>query len=215
MKRVGHGGASALAPANSLASFDAAAGLVDMIEFDVRAFRGELVLAHTLFHARILRCARLGDALRHLGLPRFAGIELNLDLKHGGCEAAVLDELRRHGMADRALLSSQRPEIVDRIRALDATVATGISVGGRMARRSCQWRDWRAQILDGVGRRRWDAVMAHHALVDASLVADVVGRAGELYAWTVHEARTMQRLRVLGLTGIAAADPKLFARAGA
>ena len=48
-QRIGHGGASALAPANTLASFDAAREIgIDMVEFDVRAWDGELVLAHTV-----------------------------------------------------------------------------------------------------------------------------------------------------------------------
>ena len=37
-QRIGHGGASALARANTLASFDAACEIgIDMVEFDVRA----------------------------------------------------------------------------------------------------------------------------------------------------------------------------------
>ncbi len=44
-ERIGHGGASALARANTLAAFDAAREVgVDWIEFDVRAHRGDLVL---------------------------------------------------------------------------------------------------------------------------------------------------------------------------
>jgi glycerophosphoryl diester phosphodiesterase len=51
-QRIGHGGASALAPANTLASFDAAVAVgIGHGEFDVRERRGELVLAHTIFHA--------------------------------------------------------------------------------------------------------------------------------------------------------------------
>jgi glycerophosphoryl diester phosphodiesterase len=66
-QRIGHGGASALAPANTLASFDAAVAVaIDMVEFDVRERRGELVLAHTIFHAARCRNVLLGDALAHL-----------------------------------------------------------------------------------------------------------------------------------------------------
>src|SRR5436309_11421231 len=91
-KRIGHGGASALAPANTLASFDAALEVgVDMIEFDVREWRGELVLAHTLLHARLPGKVRLSQALDHLSSARFDGIELNVDLKRTGCEPALLD----------------------------------------------------------------------------------------------------------------------------
>jgi len=70
-QRIGHGGASALAPANTLASFDAAVAVgIDMVEFDVRERRGELVLAHTTFHAARGGNALLGDALAHLRKAR-------------------------------------------------------------------------------------------------------------------------------------------------
>lgn len=46
-QRINHGGASPLAPANTLEAFDAVLDVgVDMVEFDVRGWRGELVLAH-------------------------------------------------------------------------------------------------------------------------------------------------------------------------
>ena len=50
---IGHGGASAIAPANTIASFDAArrAG-VDMIEFDVRPRGSRLLVAHLAPQAR-------------------------------------------------------------------------------------------------------------------------------------------------------------------
>jgi len=66
-QRIGHGGASALAPANTLTSFDAAVAVgIGLVEFDVRERHGELALAHTIFHAA--RCGNVlpGDALAHL-----------------------------------------------------------------------------------------------------------------------------------------------------
>ena len=44
-----------------------------MVEFDVREWRGELVLAHTTFHAARGGNVLLGDALAHLAGERFAG----------------------------------------------------------------------------------------------------------------------------------------------
>ena len=91
-ERIGHGGASAVVRGNTLASFDAALEIgVDMVEFDVRSWRGELVLAHTLLHARRSGVVRLHDALAHLTAPRFSDLGLNVDLKHVGVEAAVID----------------------------------------------------------------------------------------------------------------------------
>jgi glycerophosphoryl diester phosphodiesterase len=210
--RIGHGGASALAPANTLASFDAALDVgVDMIEFDVRASRGDLVLAHTVLHSRLGGGVRLREALAHLSSRRFASIELNVDVKHPGCEARLLQELDRAGLTERTLVSSQVSEVLDRMRALDPRVHLGISVGGRVARVSRRWRDWRDQVLAGLITGRWEALMAQHRLVDDRLLADVQNRAGSLYAWTVNERPSIDRLRALGVHGITTSDPRLFA----
>jgi len=211
-KRIGHGGASALAPANTLASFDAAREVgIDMVEFDVRAWNGELVLAHTIFHARRGANVRLSDALRHLSSRSFADLELNVDVKHPGCEASLLDRLRDAGLLERTLISSQVPDVVDRVRALEPRARVGISVGGRVARMSRRWRDWRAVALAGLHAGRWDALMAQHRLVNEALLHDVVEHGGRLYAWTVNERAAIGRLRQLGVHGIATADPRLFA----
>jgi glycerophosphoryl diester phosphodiesterase len=211
-ERIGHGGASALAPANTLASFDAALEVgIDMVEFDVRQWRGELVLAHTVLHARRGGTVRLQDALSHLAGRRFADVGLNVDVKHVGCEAALLEGLRCARLLERSLLSSQVPAVLDRLREREPRVRLGISVGGRVARLSRRWGDWRAHVLSGLASRRWDALMAQHRLVDAMLLEHVIARDGRLYAWTVNEQSAIQSLRGLGVHGITTADPRLFA----
>ena len=211
-ERIGHGGASALAPANTLASFDAALEVgVDMVEFDVREWRGELVLAHTVLHARRGGTTRLQDALNHLAGRRFADVGLNVDVKHVGIEAALLDGLCSAGLLDRSLLSSQVPSVLDRLHEREPRARLGISVGGRVARLSRRWGDWRAQVLSGLASRRWEALMAQHRLVDATLLEHVIARDGRLYAWTVNERAAIQSLRGLGVHGITTADPRLFA----
>ena len=210
-KRIGHGGASALAPANTLASFDAAREVgIDMVEFDVRAWDGDLVLAHTILHARRGGNVRLTDALAHLGGRRFTDVELNVDVKHAGCEAALLDRLGEARLLDRTLISSQVPGVLDRVRALEPRAKLGISIGGRLARLSRRWRDWRAGALAGLHAGRWDALMAQHRLIDDVLLHDVVDRGGRLYAWTVNERAAIAWLQGLGVHGIATADPRLF-----
>src|SRR6185437_14800951 len=86
----------------------------------------------------------------------------------------------------------------------------GISVGGRMARFRRSWGDWRAHVLSGLATRRWEALMAQHRLIDATLLEHVVDRDGRLYAWTVNERAAIQSLRGLGVHGITTADPRLF-----
>jgi glycerophosphoryl diester phosphodiesterase len=210
-ERIGHGGASALAPANTLASFDAAHDVgIDTVEFDLRAWRGQLVLAHTVLHARGGTSVRLRDALDHLGARRFADLGLNVDLKHAGCEQALLDGLRAAGLIDRTVISSQVPAVLDRVRALEPRVRVGISIGGRIARLSRRWNGWRDHVLAGLESRRWDALMAQHRLVAPSLLDEVMARRGMLYAWTVNERSAIEHLRALGVHGITTADPRLF-----
>jgi glycerophosphoryl diester phosphodiesterase len=126
--RIGHRGAQALAPENTLRSFRAAVDVgVDLIEFDVLALRdGVLVLAHSndLFevshgaaHGKVrdLPLDRLREAAPDLptldeALAYFADeapdIGVHLDLKTGSAARAVQAALERHGLVDRTLVSS-------------------------------------------------------------------------------------------------------------
>ncbi|MGO9977244.1 MAG: glycerophosphodiester phosphodiesterase [Solirubrobacteraceae bacterium] len=213
-QRIGKGGASALAPANTLESLDAALDVgVDMVEFDVRRWRGELILAHTVVDACRGGSVRLGDALVHLSSHRFSEIELNVDVKHAGFERELLGALRHAQVLERTLLSSQVAAVLDRLRQLEPHARVGISVGGRLSRLSQRWiSDWRPEVLAGLAASRWDALMAHHRLIDASLLEEVVENGGRLYAWTVNERDAIQSLSGLGVHGITTADPRLFGR---
>lgn len=210
-QRIGHGGASALAPANTLRSFDAAVEVgIDIIEFDVRPWRGELVLAHTVLDAAAGRSLRLHDALSHLTNRRFCDVGLNIDVKHVGGEDVLLDELRRTHLLERTLLSSQVPAALDRLRRLEPRARIGISIGGWLPRVCHRWRDWRSRVLTGLAARRWDVLMVQYRLADAQLLVDVEERDGRLYAWTVNDRDSIQALRGLGIHGITTADPRLF-----
>jgi glycerophosphoryl diester phosphodiesterase len=182
-----------------------------MVEFDVRGWDGELILAHTIFHARRGGNVRLADALAHLAAARFKDVELNVDVKHVGCEATLIDRLDGASLLDRTLISSQVPDVLDRVRAHEPRARVAISIGGRLARFSRRWRDWRVGVLAGLHAGRWDAVMAQHRLVDDALLREVVDRDGRLYAWTVNERGAIASFRRLGVHGIATADPRLFA----
>jgi glycerophosphoryl diester phosphodiesterase len=209
--RIGHGGASAVVRGNTLESFDAALEIgVDMIEFDVRAQRGRLMVAHTKFHGAFLPCPTLERALDHLSASRFSDVELNLDLKNAACVAPTLDALDRFGLKQRSLLSSRCVSVVDRVREVDPSVPTAISVGGRVSRAVQRWGAWRDGVLDALHRGRFDALMAYHGLVDSALVEAAQERGAHVYAWTVDDRRRIQRLSELGVRGIATNDPRLF-----
>lgn len=95
---IGHAGASALAPANTLRSFGPAARLgVDVVEFDLRCARGRLVLAHTVLDAWRPGCLELAPALRWPATEADERLELVVDLKTPGSEEDVVAPLRPTG----------------------------------------------------------------------------------------------------------------------
>jgi glycerophosphoryl diester phosphodiesterase len=231
VRRVGHKGADHIAPGNTPASFDAALACgVDMIEFDVlpqdRRDPGgsPLVLAHDYGHRR-QAAVTLEAGLEHLAAPAFAGVELDVDLKMPGYEQRVLDALRRHGLLERALVTTQYMRSLVALRALDPAVRLGWSVPRvrrdytashvlripaygllvRMRRRLPAIAD--AHLRGG----RCDALMTHWKLVTPALVEAVRGAGGDLYVWTVDDARRIRALEALGVTGIITNDPRLFA----
>jgi glycerophosphoryl diester phosphodiesterase len=211
---IGHGGASALAPANTLSSFALAAELgVDVVEFDVRLARGRLLLAHTLLDVCRPGCLELEDALRWVASELDGDLELVVDLKTRGIEQEVVDALRRHRLLERSVLASQCPPILRRVREVEARARTGISVAGRLSRRLQRWGEWREEVLGELRRRRYDVLMAHHRLVDAELVERVREAGAELHAWTIRGRADADALSELGVDGIVTGDPRLLATA--
>ncbi|MBX5439950.1 MAG: glycerophosphodiester phosphodiesterase [Solirubrobacteraceae bacterium] len=228
-RRVGHKGADHIAPGNTPASFDAAvAHGVDMIEFDVLSERpdgtGELYLAHDYGALRAGAAPTLEEGLAHLAQDAFAGVELDVDLKLQGYELRVLDALRRHGLLERALVSTMEIPSLARLRAAEPSLRLGWSVprlrrdpmrspwtrvpaiGWGLAYRTALPRRAAAAIRAG----RADALMAQWRLVTAALVRRVHAAGGELYVWTVDDAATIARLEALGVDGVISNDPRLF-----
>ena len=227
IRRVGHKGASLIAPGNTLASFDAAlAAGVDMIEFDILPARdtGELILAHDPGAARRGSPPTLEDGLAHLASPAFAGLDFDVDLKATGYEDRVVEALRRHGLVERSLVCSQYPRSLVRVRELEPALRLGWSV----PRASTDYTTkplvgWVAvallllyrRLLPGragraLRRGRVDAIMANWRIVTPRLVDAVRAAGGDLYAWTVDDAARIRALAGLGVTGVISNDPRLF-----
>ena len=147
-------------------------------------------------------------------MARFEAVELNVDLKQTGVELGALEALRRHDLLARALISSPLPAVLDRVRALEPEARTGLSVGGPLQRRLSGLRDWTTVVAEALAAGRFQALMAHHRLVDRELVERVRDAGAELYAWTCDESSLIERLTGLEVTGITTNDPRLFAPAG-
>jgi glycerophosphoryl diester phosphodiesterase len=233
-RRVGHKGADHIAPGNTLASFDAAlAAGVDMVEFDVLPEHpdgsGRLVLAHDYSAAARTAALTLEEGLVHFRQDAWAGVELNVDLKLIGYERRVVDALHAHGLAERALISTNEQESLVAVRAADPGIRLGWSVpkirrnplNHPLTRLPALALARYAQLVlprraaRAIGSGRIDAMMVHWALVSARLVRAIDAAGGELYVWTVDDAVRIAALERLGVTGIITNDPRLFETAAA
>jgi glycerophosphoryl diester phosphodiesterase len=147
--RIGHRGAAALAPENTLASFAAAvAAGVDLVEFDVLRLRGgEVVVAHSydlyeVSHGlrrgnlRGMTLAELRAVCRQLptldeALEYFAreatGVGVHVDLKSARAADDVSKALERFCLEERALVSSFHQAALRRLARLDSGVRLGVS----------------------------------------------------------------------------------------
>lgn len=147
--RIGHRGAAALAPENTLRSFRAAveAG-VDLIEFDVLELElGELVLAHSddlhevshgaargTMRGQTLAALResapelptLDDALDFF-VDEAPDVGVHVDLKSPRAVEGTLEALRRRDLLERTFVSSFHVRALRRLAQLEPRVRTGVA----------------------------------------------------------------------------------------
>jgi glycerophosphoryl diester phosphodiesterase len=147
MMKIGHKGAAALAPENTLRSIQLALEHgVDMVEIDVlRLADDTLVLAHsddlhevshgaargrmreeTFPHLRTVapELPTLDEALDYLA-PADVGVQL--DLKWQGYEPRVVECVRRHGLVERTLVSSCFARSLRRVAELEPRLARALT----------------------------------------------------------------------------------------
>jgi glycerophosphoryl diester phosphodiesterase len=222
--KVAHRGASALAPENSLAALDAAlAASVDVVELDVLAADGVLRLAHSAGQLHE-ESPRLEEALELFAARSPARMWLDLDVKTGGHEVALMDAVAAHDLLRRTLVTSFHPEVLRAARRIHPEVATGLAYPndryGLSERRPFELfvnpglTVLRAALPARIGRMLTaagaEAAMLHHALVTPRLVARCRAAGAAVFAWTVETRDDLARVLAAGADGVIANDPGLF-----
>lgn len=223
--RVGHRGASALAPENTPEAFALAVELgCDMLEFDVLALTdGTIVVAHDSRHMRDPGVVTLDEALAFCA-ERLPGIGLQVDLKRRGVEEAVVDALRRHDVLERSWVSGFDADSLRRVAEIEPDlprsytmprdrfgvskhgplaplVRTALkSIGSSLPRRI-------GTVLD---RARATALTLHHSVASAEAIARAHELGAPVYVWTVDDRQAVERLVRWGADGIITNDPRVF-----
>ena len=202
-----------------------------MIELDVLSEHpdgsGRLLVAHDYEDMRSRPPLSFEQALEHLSDERFAGVELDVDIKLPGYELRVLEALRELELVERTLVSGMFPDGLAQIRAAEPGAAPRL-VG---AARAPRLHDRRAHRDPGAGDadrlprdaapagprgapgRRFDAIMAHWRVVTPALVRAVRRRRRRAVRVDrrrrAHDREARPRM---GVDGIITNDPRLFSR---
>jgi glycerophosphoryl diester phosphodiesterase len=221
MLRVGHRGAAALTPENTIASLAMALELeCDLIEVDVLGLDGALVLAHSQAEVPT-QLATLDEALAFLA-PGSCGIQL--DLKARGAEQTVVDALRRRGLVERTVVSSFRAASLRTLHALEPGLRLGLTypedrygVSGRRALApfvSPVLRAMRSalprRIAWMLGAAEATAAMLHWQVVSKPVVERCHAAGAAVLAWTIESQEQVGALDELGVDGVIADDPRIF-----
>jgi glycerophosphoryl diester phosphodiesterase len=214
---IGHRGAAAVAPENTLAALEAAiAARVDLVEFDISP---GLRLGHSLDEMPAAEIS-LDDALEYLK-EREVGV--HLDVKLPGYEEEVLRAIRRHGFGERAVVSTAFAVTGRRFARLAPDLPRAIGYPrDRLGVSSLRW----PRPLQHAGATalrqampirvpvllRWahaNTLSLHHALCSRAVVATAHRFGAPVLAWTVNDAAGVRRVAAAGVDGIVSDDPEM------
>ena len=219
--RIGHRGAAALAPENSLEAIGLAVELgCDLVEFDVHAVGDALVVAHD----RPPSADGLPTLDEVLELLCSAGVGVHLDLKSQRAERPVAEALRRHGLVERTVVSSFRGPT---LRALHA-VEPGLRLGrtypqdrtGLTKRRVFQpparaivrvlRRALPRRIAGLLAGSQASAAVLYWEVVSEAAVARCHALGAPVLVWTVDDPALLPWLDEIGVDGVITNDPRIF-----
>jgi glycerophosphoryl diester phosphodiesterase len=214
---IGHRGAAAVAPENTLASLEAAvAARVDLVEFDISP---GLRLGHSLDELPADQIS-LHDALEFL---QAHGVGVHLDVKLPGYEEQVLEAIRRHGFAERAMVSTAFAVTARRFARLAPELPRAIGYPrDRLGVSNLRWpkplqRVGAMALRQAMPARvpvllRWamaNTLSLHHALCSRAAVATAHRLGAPVLAWTVNDAAGVRRVAAAGVDGIVSDDPEM------
>jgi glycerophosphoryl diester phosphodiesterase len=224
--RIGHRGAAALAPENTIAAFEAALELgVDFVEFDVlEAPDGTLAVAHD---PRVYRpeAPTLREVLEFFATRPEVRLHVDVKARHA---AAVGRGLVEAGLVERSIATSSWPRRLRELRAAVPELTVGLTYPDDrrgIARRRLA-RPFVLPTVKALGKAlplrlgRWlaatdaRAAMLHFAVVSPAVVARCREHGIAVWVWTVNEIELLDRLVAWGVDGVITDDPRIFGRSG-
>lgn len=210
--RIGHRGAAALAPPNSLRALGLAleAG-VDIVEIDVLGLPGRgLILSHS---SREVDQDPLpfDEALAFLADQ--AAVSVLADVKNAGYERELVETIRRHGLVDRSLVSTMELSILREVKRLEPDVRRSITFPRNRGRAAALRRVPRVlprRIGNLILRAEAAAATLNYRVVTQAVVERCHDLGAAVFVWTVNDAALVATLDALGVDGVITDDPSVF-----
>lgn len=222
--RIGHRGAAALAPPNTIQAVEAALEQgVELVELDVFGRPDKtLVLGHSRKELGE-EPVTLEDVFAFLA-ESAPDVGLVADLKGAGWEQELVQALRRHGLVERAVASTSDVRSLQVLRRIEPRLArsrtyprgrlffgrrrTSIPVTGPVLAAMRLALPYRiAGLSDEVGA---SAMTLKHQVVSRSAVDRCHELGIAVLVWTVNDRALFRRLDALGVDGVISDDPRIF-----
>jgi glycerophosphoryl diester phosphodiesterase len=218
---IGHRGASAFLPDNTIESFQQAlTDGADLIELDVRKTADDQLVLYHDWYAKsefggskpvaMVTYSELSSFGRRNGfdltlfedvLRNFAGkLGLNIELKAGGYEREALDMVYKYDMAREVVFSSFFPWVILKLKSLDGAIKTGWIVGQEQVLFFNRFGGPLVEMLFGLMRA--ESIHLHYKIITAKLVQNFHSEGIPVYAWTVDDVELMKELIKIDIDGI-------------
>jgi glycerophosphoryl diester phosphodiesterase len=219
MMIIGHRGAPALEPENTLLSIKKAIEIgVDAVEIDVHLSKDkEIVIIHDSTLDRTtngtgpvgnytLSELKKYDAGKGETIPTLQDvidlidgkIKLLIELKEKGAERFVVEQIRRNGLEDNVYVISFWHRLVKKVKEMDSSIKTGVLLIGCPADTS---------IADRISA---DALVMKYTFVDAEFVELSHKNGLDVFIWNIDDSNLVKPFSDIGVDGIGSNNPGIL-----
>ncbi len=215
-KIVGHRGAPAYAPENTLKSFRKAYECgATAIEFDVRLTADQVpVIIHDETTERVAGAGGPVAEMKFEDLRKISvggekiptleevltfakdRLAVDVEIKVIGVEKRVVRLIHDFGLTDKALITSFIPPILSQVKRLDPRIRVGVLCS-----------EWDDEYLDIAAKLDAYALLPNYKSVNEDLVRKVRKDGFKLIVWTVNNLEDIEKMISLGVDGIITDDP--------
>ena len=221
MMIIGHRGAAALEPENTLLSIERAMDIgVDAVEIDVHLSKDkELVVIHDATVDRttngtgpvssytVQEIKRL-DAGKGEAIPTLQEVidligkrvMLVIELKEEGTERAVVDLIIRNNLCDKACVISFRHRLVKTVKEMDSRIKTGVLLVGSPVD---------ACIATQASA---DALVMKYSFVDREFVKIAHKKGLKVFIWNIDDQDFLKPYVDMGVDAIGTNDPRVLVK---